>query len=203
MANPHVAPERTPWVVEHRSHEQGRSRTLDVQLRVAFSGTEDQDPEALRRHALQELKRIVAALEEEKWAQQATLTGGQVKGRTVTEGPFHVPASQRRPPRPTLKWRPPKLPPAKLALCHDILEGLLLLGVHGRAVPIGDLHKKRSIPQAKLYAALKEGSATQAYLSQYVEERRSGGKRLLDLTPEGRILASQIRAGELPVPEAR
>lgn len=181
-------------MVEHRTASDG----VEANLRVAFHEPKQTDPQTLRTLALEHLRRLVAQLEEGEWERHSLLSGGAMKkGRGPVEGPFHVPASQKRPPRPGFRWETPELPAKDVRTCHEILEALLLLGVHGRAVPVGDLHRVRGIPQQRLYKALDPDSPTYAYLERFIRDLKSHGKRLLDLTAEGRQLASMIRSGEV------
>jgi hypothetical protein len=46
---------------------------------------------------------------------------------------------------------------------------------------------------------LRPGDPGNAYLSQYVRIHPDGRTKTLDLTPEGRVLASKIRAEVVPI----
>lgn len=178
----------------------GDAKTLDLTIRMAW---EDLDPELdakeIRRMAFRQLKRILDSWDEEDWTNHSQLNTTHLEAKK--EGPYHMPVQNRpeRPERPKLEWQRPELPENDLKACHQLLEGLLLLGVHGRAVSTGDLVKKRKIGARALYRIIDTESEAYAYLKPYILDMKSRGRRLLDLTPEGRQLASQIRVGAITV----
>ncbi len=178
----------------------GDAKSLDLTIRMAW---EDLDPaldaKEIRRMALRQLKRIVDSWDEDNWLVHSQIITPIPKDKAEVEVPFHVTDSERRPERPKLQWQRPQLNESDLKACHQLLEGLLLLGVHGRAVSTGDLDKKGKIGARALYRIINPDSEAYAYLKPYILDLKSRGRRLLDLTPEGRQLASQIRVGAITV----
>ncbi len=178
----------------------GDAKTLDLTVRMAW---EDLDPELdskeIRRMALRQLKRIIDNWDEENWLQHSQIINAIPKDRKAVEVPFHMADRGSRPERPKLEWKRPELSDTDLKACHQLLEGLLLLGVHGRAVSTGDLVKKGKIGARALYRIINPDTDAYAYLKPYILDLKSRGRRLLDLTPEGRLLASQIRVGAITI----
>ncbi len=179
----------------------GDAKTLDLTVRMAW---EDLDPNLdateVRRMAFRQLKRIIDKWDEEGWLSHSQIiTPIPSEKKKEIEVPFHVAERGTRPERPKLDWHRPELNDSDLKACHQLLEGLLLLGVHGRAVSTGDLVKKGKIGARALYRIINTDSDAYAYLQPYIQDMKSRGRRLLDLTPEGRLLASQIRVGAITV----
>ncbi len=177
------------------------AKALDLTVRMAY---EDLDPSLdateIRRMALRQFQRIVADWDLEDWTNHSQLSNPSPRKHVAVDGPYHLGEGDKRPERPKLEWqRPTEISDADLKACHQLLEGLLLLGVHGRAVSTGDLVKQRKIGARALYRIINEDSPAYAYLKPYIQDMKSRGRRLLDLTPEGRQLASQIRTGVIVV----
>lgn len=177
------------------------AKALDLTVRMAY---EDLDPELtpneIRKMALRQFQRLVANWDLENWTNHSQLSNPMVDRRAPVDGPYHLGEGDKRPDRPKLEWqRPNDLKESDLKACHQLLEGLLLLGVHGRAVSTGDLVKQRKIGARALYRIINQDSDAYHYLEPYIQDMKSRGRRLLDLTSEGRQLASQIRTGVIVV----
>ncbi len=177
------------------------AKALDLTVRMAYEELDPQlTPEEIRKMALRQFQRIVAGWDLEDWTKHSQLSNPVHDRRAKVDGPYHLGEGDKRPERPKLEWqRPSDLKEADLKACHQLLEGLLLLCVHGRAVSTGDLVKKRKIGARALYRIINEESDAYRYLEPYIQDMKSRGRRLLDLTPEGRQLASQIRTGVIVV----
>lgn len=194
----------TDWRVLER-HERialgkaGDAKTLDLTIRMAWEDLDPTlDPIEIRRMAFRQLKRTLDSWQESDFNQHSQLSN-PIPKEVSRSGPVHVPASEKRPERPTLNWQKPSLSDSDLRACHHLLEGLLLLGVHGRAVSTGDLVKQRKIGARALYRIINTESAAYHYMKPYVHDMQNRGRRMLDLSPEGRLLASQIRVGAITV----
>ncbi len=178
----------------------GDAKTLDLTVRMAWEELDPAlDSKEIRRMAFRQLKRIIEGWDEENWLLHSQMITPIAKERKDVEVPFHMADRESRPERPKLQWQRPELNDSDLKACHQLLEGLLLLGVHGRAVSTGDLVKKGKIGARALYRIINPESEAYAYLKPYIQDMKSRGRRLLDLTPEGRLLASQIRVGAITV----
>lgn len=179
----------------------GDATALDLTVRMAWEDLDaDLDVQEVRRMALRQLKRIIDKWDEEDWQRHTRLSNPMPRRDMEVEMPFHLSDREERPPRPKLDWqRPAELSKPDLRAAHQLLEGLLLLGVHGRAVGTGDLVKARKIGARALYRILDPDSDAYKYLRPYIRDMKSRGRRLLDLTPEGRELASKIRSGAITV----
>ena len=176
-------------------HSPAPAAKVGLEIRVTFEGMADCTAEELRALAWQELEAWRRQLTASDWIERSRVDV-ELPTSVASEGPYFMPI-EKRPPRPKLDWQPPPLPEKDLQTCHQLLEALLLMGVHGRAVSTTELLKKRKVPQQALYRILQPDSEAYHYLEPYIHDMKSHGRHLLDLTPTGKILASRIRTGEL------
>lgn len=168
-----------------------------IQVRMAFPDR-DVDVAELRAQARAVLERYIDGLGDEQWRRHTTIVSRDHRPERGATGPYHIP-SERRPPRPKLKARDDvDLPRSTLKACHRLVDSVFLLSAHGKVVTTGDVLKSRKIAPRTLYKLIDPGSEAWKYLDPYLHVYESGSKRLLDLTEEGRVLASQIRAGATP-----
>jgi len=166
---------------------------MEVRIDLLVKRSEDWEPAALRRAVLEALKDHLESLEPESWTVHDT------KELSVMDAPFHAPA-ERRPPRPgkPVVREDVSLRPHQRRLCNRLVETVFLLGVRGKAVALSDIERSGRMPIQATQRLLKEDSETAKYLAPYLNEWRDRGKRMFDLTEEGRKLASLVRAGEVP-----
>ncbi len=189
----------TTFIQHKGKHALGRRR-MEVRFEMGIDGLDDgMDVAAIRQAALELLQAYMDELTGAEWMSHTTILKrdpGQVK---PSEGPFHAAARQKRPPRPKLEARDDvTLPEPTLKAAHRLVDAIFLLSVHGRAPTTGDIIKSRKIAAPTLYKLLDPEGEPWHYLERYVKVWTSKNKRLLDLTPEGRVLASCVRAGEVP-----
>lgn len=82
---------------------------------------------------------------------------------------------------------------------HRLVQEVARRGERGRVVLAADLVSDGGLSAPTIGRLLREGNAGAEYLRRYVVVRPHGRTKALDLTPEGRLLASRIRAGAVPV----
>ncbi len=81
---------------------------------------------------------------------------------------------------------------------HRVVQEIAKRGMSGRAVLAADLVGSIGLSAPTLGRLLRDGEPANRYLSDYVIVTPHGRTKALDLTPEGRMLASKIRAGVVP-----
>jgi hypothetical protein len=183
-------------VLEHHAQVDHGGRIWDV--RVQFAVEDDDDPEGVRIAALAALRRHLEELDEAQWMSHSTLHRFGGEAPAIVEGPFHEPERPRRPARPKRLQEPSvDLPESQRALCHRLIEAVWRLGVGGRAVRFQHIVNSGAMAQQTLTKLLAPGSDTLEFLRFYILVSRSGRHRMLDLNPQGRLLASQLRSGQL------
>ncbi len=187
-------------VLEHR----GRTRVPDSERECAFVlrmelPDDDDSAEALRAAALAAVEAYLEAMSKDQWNQKTSILSRDARPERGKQGPYHMPVKER-PPRPKFKARTDvELPQSTLKACHRLVDAVFLASVHGRAVTTGDIVKSRKIAARTLYKLIDPDGPAWSYLEPYLHVYESGSKRVVDLTEEGRLLASQVRAGAVPV----
>lgn len=81
---------------------------------------------------------------------------------------------------------------------HRVILEVAKRGQTGREVLASDLVGSVGLSAPTLGRLLRDEEEASQYLRQYVSIRPHGRTRALDLTPEGRVLASRIRANVVP-----
>lgn len=81
---------------------------------------------------------------------------------------------------------------------HRVVTEVAKRGVSGRPVLASELVGSIGLSAPTLGRLLRDGEQAYDYLSRYIRVSPNGRTKALDLTPEGRMLASQIRAGTVP-----
>lgn len=129
-------------------------------------------------------------------------------GDTLSEDDIHVqdgakvpPAATEavRPPRPNEPWRKPDgLDLRVVKSAHRIVLEVAKRGVGGRSVLASDLVGSIGLSAPTVGRLLKDGDPGNDYLAPYINVIPHGRTKALDLTPEGRIMASKLRAGNIP-----
>ncbi|MGB1585573.1 MAG: hypothetical protein ACPHID_00820 [Thermoplasmatota archaeon] len=150
-----------------------------ISMDVDF-GDADVPPAAQRRFALQALLELVA---------EADAEDIQILG----------PAPKTDPPHPPGSWaKPEDLDLRVIKSAHRIIAEVAKRGSSGRQVLASELVGAIGLSAPTIGRLLREGEEANAYLERYVTVTPSGRTKALDLTPEGRVLASKIRAGAVP-----
>lgn len=151
----------------------GLHARIDIELDVV-SGVPGK---AARRLALMHLRELVAELEEDELT---TLSHplGDAAGRD--------------------NWDKPDLDLRVIKSAHRVVSEVAKRGVSGREVLASELVGSIGLSAPTLGRLLRDGEQGFDYLSQFVRVTPSGRTKALDLTADGRLLASQIRAGTVP-----
>lgn len=96
-------------------------------------------------------------------------------------------------------WRKPdELDMRVIKSAHRIVLEVSKRGVGGRSVLASDLVGSIGLSAPTVGRLLKDGDPGHEYLAPFVSISPHGRTKALDLTAEGRILASKIRAGSIP-----
>jgi hypothetical protein len=165
-----------------------------VQARLAVSldfGANDVPPKARRRMAAQVLRDIAANLDEEE------LVAANPSQFLTPDAPISVPDVT---PRRHDQWTQPSgLDLRIVKSAHRIIAEVAEKGVSGRVVLASELVGAIGLSAPTIGRLLRDGESANDYLKQFVTITPTGRTKALDLTPAGRLLASKIRAGSVPV----
>lgn len=82
---------------------------------------------------------------------------------------------------------------------HRLVQEVARRSDRGRAVLASDLILDGGLSAPTIGRLLREGNPGADYLARFVHISQHGRTKAIDLTPEGRVLASRIRAGVAPV----
>lgn len=93
-------------------------------------------------------------------------------------------------------WRAPPLHGKALKTVHRAIAAIDSSG--GRGVTIQDLNEKTGISLPPLYKMINPEEETGEYASKFLRVTKIGRTQVIDLTSEGRHLASLVRAGKVP-----
>ncbi len=157
--------------------------TLQVRLGMEF-GDLEVPPAAQRRIAMDLLRRLI----EESTADELVLYT-DLDQAPPTKSPLATGAWEK----------PPELDLRVVKSAHKIVERVAEKGIGGRAVMASELIAGGDLSAPTVGRLLKEGEPGSGYLARFVRATPHGRTKALDLTEEGRILASRIRAGTVPV----
>jgi len=91
-------------------------------------------------------------------------------------------------------WRKPDLHGKALRTVHRVV---LELGKED-GLTVQELHERSRISLPALYKVLKADQPQGEYASKYIRTTKVGRSQVLDLSPEGKLLASLIRAKKVP-----
>jgi hypothetical protein len=162
------------------------------QAKLAISvdfGLVDVPPRARRRLAAQLLREMVTNLDEEELV-AATASGAvipETNGNSVE-------------PRRHDNWAQPNgLDLRIVKSAHRVISEVADRGVSGRAVLAAELVGAIGLSAPTIGRLLRDGEPAHDYLKQFVIVTPTGRTKALDLTPAGRLLASKIRAGTIPM----
>ncbi|MES2154098.1 MAG: hypothetical protein V4510_03095 [bacterium] len=167
---------------------------VGVQAKVAVSldfGVLDVPPKARRRLAAQALRDIIASLDEEELV-------AATPGQFMTPEPT-VTLQQEAPRRHDTWVQPAGLDLRIVKSAHRIIAEVAEKGVSGRIVLAAELVGSIGLSAPTIGRLLRDGEPANDYLKQYVIITPNGRTKSLDLTPAGRLLASKIRAGSVPM----
>ena len=165
-----------------------------MQARLAISldfGAADVPPKARRRIAAQVLRDLVNNLDEEE------LVAANPSQFLTPDAPISVPDVT---PRRHDQWLQPNgLDLRIVKSAHRIIAEVAEKGVSGRVVLASELVGSIGLSAPTIGRLLRDGESANDYLKQFVTITPTGRTKALDLTPAGRLLASKIRAGSVPV----
>lgn len=168
---------------------------VGVQAKVAVSldfGGVDVPPRARRKLAAQALRDLIASLDEEELV-------AATPGQFLTPDPTPL-LQPEQPIRRHDTWvQPSGLDLRIVKSAHRIIAEVAEKGVSGRVVLAAELVGSIGLSAPTIGRLLRDGEPANDYLKQYVTITPNGRTKALDLTPAGRLLASKIRAGSVPV----
>lgn len=142
---------------------------------------------ALRRMALQQIQRILAETDEDEFL---ALSAADVTLHSQPE-PAHNGNGHG--------WtKPADLDLRIIKSAHRVVLEVAKKGESGRPVLASELVGEMGLSAPTVGRLLREGDPGNSYISRYVRIQPDGRTKSLDLTSEGRILASRIRAGVVP-----
>ncbi len=167
---------------------------VGVQAKVAVSldfGMVDVPPKARRRLAAQALRDMIASLDEEELV---AATPG-----FLTPEPTAALQQDQTPRRHDTWVQPSGLDLRIVKSAHRIIAEVAEKGVSGRIVLAAELVGSIGLSAPTIGRLLRDGEPANDYLKQYVIITPNGRTKAVDLTPAGRLLASKIRAGSVPM----
>ena len=180
--------------VPGEAHFPIQSYSIKVSLGLDF-GLMDVPPKARRRIAAQLLKELAENLDEDELVGQ---TNGHADPNHRPDG--HLTADAQSALRRAEGWvQPSGLDLRIIKSAHRIILEIAEKGVSGRVVLASELVGAVGLSAPTVGRLLRDGEASNDYLRQYVMVTPTGRTKALDLTPAGRLLASKIRAGSVPV----
>ena len=157
-----------------------RSVKVRVSAEADFGGNAVPGP-AQRRAILQALRRALENAEE-----------GDV---TILSNPITAFTQKKE----ANSWeKPHDLDLRVIKSAHRIVNEVARRSQSGRVVLASELVGSIGLSAPTIGRLLRDGEKANDYLSQYVVVSSHGRTKALDLTPEGRLLASKIRAGVVP-----
>jgi hypothetical protein len=163
----------------------------NVKLTVSLDVGQVEVPPKARRHlAAGVLRALAESLDEED------LVAANAPGFTVqTEKPTASELALRRPDG----WaQPDGLDMRIVKSAHRIILEIAERSVSGRIVLASELVDASGLSAPTIGRLLRDAEPANDYLKKYVMVTPNGRTKALDLTPAGRLLASQIRAGSIP-----
>lgn len=161
-------------------------KAITAKLTVAVEGADVTLPlPAARRLALQHLRNILQETDEDEFL---ALSSADVTMHTQPE----VVQSHNG-------WtKPADLDLRIVKSAHRIVLEVAKRGESGRAVLASELVGEMGLSAPTVGRLLREGDPGNAYLGRFIRITPDGRTKSLDLTSEGRMLASRIRAGVVP-----
>jgi len=166
-----------------------------VQAKIAVSldfGLVDVPPRARRRLAAQALRDMIASLDEEELV-------AATPGQFLTPDPTPMIQPEQPVRRHDVWVQPSGLDLRIVKSAHRIIAEVAEKGVSGRIVLAAELVGSIGLSAPTIGRLLRDGEPANDYLKQYVTITANGRTKALDLTPAGRLLASKIRAGSVPM----
>ncbi|MEA3189803.1 MAG: hypothetical protein QOD77_385 [Thermoplasmata archaeon] len=164
-----------------------------VAISVDFGGV-DVPPKARRRLAAAMLREMMEGLDEEE------LVAASPAAALHAPEPTQSLIQAQEPIRRHDTWAQPNgLDLRIVKSAHRIIQEVAEKGVTGRVVLASELVGSIGLSAPTIGRLLREGEPANDYLKQFVMVTPTGRTKALDLTPAGRLLASKIRAGSVPV----
>lgn len=96
----------------------------------------------------------------------------------------------------SFRWERPDLHAKSMKSVHRVVDALGKAG--GRGLTVQEICERARISPVPAYKLLKEDTPAGAYAARYVRATKVGRSQVVDLTADGRRLASLIRAGDVP-----
>jgi hypothetical protein len=159
-----------------------RGFQLHVALRLDVGDT-DVPIAAQRRIASRLLGDIAAKLHEDDW--KALHESGE--------------PAEDRPAGPARWEKPVELDLRIVKSAHRLVHEIAKRGERGRVVLASELVSETGLSAPTVGRLLREGDPAYEYLKRFVRVSPHGRTKAIDLTSEGRVLASRIRAGAAPI----
>ncbi|HLF15965.1 MAG TPA: hypothetical protein VI796_00830 [Candidatus Thermoplasmatota archaeon] len=157
-------------------------------LQVDLGG--DVPPAAVRRIALRAIQRILAEADEDEF-----LTAAANEADLLSSTPAGESNGASR-----NGWiQPAGMDLRVVKSAHRLLLEVAKRAESGRAVLASELVGAAGLSAPTIGRLLRDGEPGADYLRTYVRVTPEGRTKALDLTTEGRMLASKVRAGVVPV----
>jgi len=97
------------------------------------------------------------------------------------------------------EWKPPTdLHGKQVRTVHRMVKAVEEITRHGKGATAQEIADKGRIALPTVYNTMKDDSPAAAYMNRVFLFTKMGRTRVVDLTKEGRYLASLIRAGKIP-----
>ncbi|MHB8633837.1 MAG: hypothetical protein ACYDBQ_07735 [Thermoplasmatota archaeon] len=165
-----------------------KSLTAKVTLGVEMADLHVPLP-AARRMALQQIQKILAETDEDEFL---ALSAADITLHTPSEHPSTNGNGHSG-------WtKPADLDLRIVKSAHRIVLEVAKRGESGRAVMASELVGEMGLSAPTVGRLLRPGDPGHSYLNRFIRITPDGRTKSLDLTSEGRILASRIRAGVVP-----
>ncbi len=155
-----------------------------IDIEMDFAGI-DVPAKAARRLALEHLRTLIENADEEEL-------------QPLTQAMHRTGATPEAPEQEQDWEKPDDLDLRVVKSAHRVIQEVARRGASGRAVLAADLVGSIGLSAPTLGRLLRDGEPAHDYLAPYVIVTPHGRTKALDLTPEGRVLASKIRAGVVP-----
>lgn len=168
--------------------------SVHAKLTLMLESKVDLPPAAAKKLALQQLRRL---LEEADPEDLLSVANSEADLYSSSEDTSHDQVGH-------VVHRNGWIQPAGLDLrvvksAHRMILEISRRGESGRQVLASDLVGAMGLSAPTIGRLLREGDPGNSYMSQYVRISPAGRTKALDLTSEGRMLASKIRAEAVPV----
>jgi hypothetical protein len=166
-----------------------------IDIEMDFGGL-DVPPKAARRLALEAVRKILETATEEDLT---ALSQPMHRTAAVPEQEAIISFTSEGEEKRVDSWtKPEALDLRVIKSAHRVIQEVSRRGTNGRAVLAADLVGSIGLSAPTLGRLLRKGESANEYLKNYIVVSPHGRTKALDLTPDGRVLASKIRAGVVP-----